>query len=93
MIYAYAALTITNPDSLVAYREKAGAALARYGGSVVSASKDLSILDGAPSLPDMAAILSFPDRNSALGWINDPDLADIHALRRGAGKSDVILLG
>lgn len=93
MIYAYAALTVTNPESLAAYREKADAALALYGGSVVSASKDLSALDGAPSLPDMAAILSFPDRESALGWINDPELADVHALRRGAGGSDAILLG
>ena len=93
MIYAYVALTITNPKSLAAYREKAGAALAIYGGSVVSATKEPMVLDGAPTLPDMAVILSFPDRDAALGWINDPDLADVHALRRGAGGSDAILLG
>lgn len=93
MIYAYVALTITNPDSLAAYREKAGAALAKYDGTVVSASKETTVLEGTPTLPDMAAILSFPDRDSALGWINDPELADVHALRRGAGRSDTILLG
>ena len=93
MTYAYIALTITNPDSLAAYRVKAAEALATHGGSVVSASKDLIALEGAPSLPDMAAILSFPDRAAAEAWINDPALADVHALRRGAGQSDIILLG
>ena len=93
MIYAYAQLTITNPDSFAAYREQAGAALARHGGEVVQGSSDLTALDGKPDLPNIAAILAFKDRDSALGWINDPELADVHALRHGAGKSDIVLLG
>ncbi|SEL55871.1 Uncharacterized conserved protein, DUF1330 family [Roseovarius azorensis] len=93
MTYAYVALTIANPESLAAYRARAAEALAAHGGSVVSASRDLVALEGAPTLPDMAAILSFPDRAAAEAWINDPAFADIHALRRGAGQSDIILLG
>ncbi len=93
MIYAIARLTVTNPDSLAAYRDKAGAALARHGGAVAAASKDMEILEGKPDLPDITAILTFPDRAAAQAWINDPDLKDIHALRRGAGGSDIYLLG
>ncbi|PSL18329.1 DUF1330 domain-containing protein [Shimia abyssi] len=93
MIYAYAKLTVSNPDSLAQYRDKAGAALQRHGGQVVQASAEATALDGAPDLPDVAAILSFPDRDSALAWINDPAIADVHALRRGAGASDIVLLG
>ena len=93
MIYAIVELTITNPDSLAAYREKAGEALGRYGGTVVQAAKELTVLEGTPEVPNMIALLSFPDRDSALGWANDPDLAEVHALRRGAGKSDIVLLG
>ena len=93
MVYAYAKLTVTNPESLAAYRDKAGPALARYGGKVEQASKETIALDGAPDLPDVAAILSFPDRASAEGWINDPNLADVHDLRRNAGGSDIVLLG
>ncbi len=92
MIYAYAKLTVTNPDALAEYREKAGPALARHGGTVAQASGAALVIDGTPTAPDVAAILSFPDKDSALGWINDPDLADIHALRRAAGGSDIILL-
>lgn len=93
MIYAYVALKITNPDMLAAYREKADEALAAHGGIVVAAKKDLVALEGTPTLPDMAAILSFPDRAAAEAWINDPALAGIHALRRGVGQSDITLLG
>lgn len=93
MIYAYAKLTVTNPDALNAYREKAAEALARHGGKVESASKDFTVLDGNPEQPDTAALLSFPDRDAALAWANDPDLANVHALRRSAGGSDILLLG
>ena len=93
MIYAYAKLTVTNPSALDAYREKAGEALARHGGKVETASGQLTPLDGSPDIPDVAALLSFPDRESALAWANDPDLTDIHALRRSAGGSDIVLLG
>lgn len=92
MIYAYAKLTVTNPEALANYRDQAGAALARHGGAVVQGSGAALAIDGTPDMPDVAAILSFPDKDSALGWINDPELADLHALRRSAGGSDIVLL-
>ncbi len=93
MIYAYAKLTVTNPSALAEYRDVAGAALAKHGGKVEGASKEFTALDGAPDTPDVAALLSFPDKASAVAWAKDPDLADVHALRRSAGASDIFLLG
>ncbi|MEM8631204.1 MAG: DUF1330 domain-containing protein [Pseudomonadota bacterium] len=93
MIYAYAKLTVTNPAALEEYRALAGPALARHGGKVETASAELTAIDGAPDTPDVAALLSFPDKQSALNWIADPDLKDTHALRRSAGASDILLLG
>lgn len=93
MIYAFAKLTVTNPEALETYRDVAGEALARHGGKVESASKDFTVLDGTPEAPDVAALLSFPDRDSALAWARDPALEDVHALRRSAGGSDILLLG
>jgi len=92
MIYAYAKLTVKNPEKLAAYREVAGEALARHGGKVEAASAETTQLDGSPELPDVAALLSFPDKASALNWINDPELVDVHALRRDAGASEIVLL-
>ncbi len=93
MIYAYASLTITNPAALAEYREKAGAALALHGGKIEAATADARAIDGNPVVPDAAALLSFPDKDAALAWVNDPSLADLHALRRSAGASDIVLLG
>jgi len=93
MIYAYAKLTVTNPDALIKYRDVAGAALAKHGGKVEGAAQEFTVLDGAPEIPNAAALLSFPDKTAALAWVNDPELADVHALRRDAGGSDILLLG
>ena len=93
MTYAIAHLTITDLDKFAAYRDVAGEALAKHGGAVAGASRDLTAIDGAPALHDTVAVLTFPDTESAQNWINDPTLADIHALRRGAGQSDIVVLG
>jgi len=93
MIYAYVNMNITNPESLGQYREVAGAALQKHGGAVLAAGKDNMTIEGAHKAPDMAAILSFPDRAAAMAWINDPELAPVHALRRGAGDVSIILIG
>jgi uncharacterized protein (DUF1330 family) len=93
MIYAYAKITVTNPDALVKYRDVAGAALEKHGGKVVSAAREFTVLDGTPDMPDVVALLSFPNKDAALAWANDPELEDVHALRRSAGGSDIHLLG
>lgn len=93
MVHAYVQLTIDNPAKFEAYRAKAGEALAKYGAEVLQSSRDLSALDGAPRLAQVGVILAFRDTATALGWINDPDLAETHQLRREAGRCDITLLG
>lgn len=93
MIYAIAHLTVTNKDAMTQYRDVAGEALAKHGGKVEAATGEFTVLDGNPTAPNVAALLSFPDKDAALGWANDPELTDVHALRRSAGTSDILLLG
>ncbi len=93
MIYAIFTATITRPEAVAAYRDKAGPALAKHGGKVEQATATPSALDGNPTIPDIAAVLSFPDRAAAQAWIDDPDLTDVHALRRGCGQTEILLLG
>lgn len=93
MIYAFAKISVSNPQALAEYRDVAGAALAKHGGKVECGSADFTVLDGSPDMPDVAAVLSFPDKQSAQAWATDPDLEDVHGLRRSIGGSDIILLG
>ncbi len=90
--HAIVALQITEPESLAAYRDKAADALAKHGGAVLQASRELELIEGDADLPDICAILAFPDRDAALAWINDPALQDVHALRRGSGRTVITLL-
>ena len=90
--HAYVTLNVSNPEKLAAYREKAAAALAKHGGSVLQASPDPMLLEGDTTLPQMAVVLGFPDRDSAIAWRNDPDLADVHALRMESGETTIVLL-
>lgn len=92
MVYAIFKATITNPDALARYREHAAAALEKHGGKVAQASTSPEALDGHPELPQMIAALSFPDAEAARAWINDPDLAEVHDLRRNAGETEIVLL-
>lgn len=93
MTYAIILMTISNPESLAAYREKAGDALKKHGGTLAAAAPSPTILEGDIAQPDMAGVLEFPDREAALAWINDPELTETHALRNGAGKSNIVLVG
>lgn len=93
MIYATVHVTITNTDSFTAYKELAGPALAKYGGAPVAVSRDAMVLEGEMDAPSVAVVLTFPDKDQALGWINDPELQSVHALRQGAGTSNIVLLG
>ncbi|WP_158965234.1 DUF1330 domain-containing protein [Chachezhania sediminis] len=92
MIYAIFRATITNPDSMARYREVAGPVLEKHGGRVEKMSREAEALDGTPDIPSMIAVMSFPDAEAARAWIADPDHADVHALRRGAGRTDITLL-
>jgi uncharacterized protein (DUF1330 family) len=93
MIYATVHLTVTNPETFATYAQKAGPALEKWGAKPVAMSTEPTRLDGEGPLPGRVVLLSFPDREAALGWINDPALAEVHALRRASGEISTILIG
>lgn len=92
MTYAYVTLDISNPESLAKYRDNAQGALDAHGGTVVAVSKDARALEGEPALPEIAVILGFPDVQSATNWMEDESFSEVHAMRRGAGKTTITLL-
>ena len=93
MIYAYVNMNISHPENLAKYREHASSALAKHGGAVLVAGKNNKVVEGSATAPDMAAVLSFPDEDSAHSWISDPELADVHELRENSGDVSIILIG
>ena len=93
MVYAYVNMNISHPENLAKYREHAGSALAKHGGTVFVAGKDNQIIEGSASLPDMAAVLCFPDKEAVYSWINDPEIAEVHEMRKSSGDVSIVLIG
>lgn len=91
-VQALAMIAVTDKTTLGAYREKAAEALAKHGGSVVAADPEPLVLEAANDAPNIVALLSFPSADAAKAWREDPDLADIHALRNKGGKSTIVVL-
>ncbi len=91
MVYLYIQLKITNPDVFAQYKEVAAAALKTHGCEIVLIGRDNQILDGNWAVPDAAVILRFPDKAAAQAWMDDPDLAETHALRRKSGDLSIVL--
>lgn len=93
MIYAVVQVTVTDPQTFAAYAEQAGPGLAKWGAKAEAVSATPTCLDGDVQLPGRVVLLSFPDREAATGWINDPELAHIHGLRRNATRGGITLIG
>ena len=90
--YAIVHLNIDDPARMAEYRDKAGGAFTSHGARPVHASPDVRLLEGPAAKPGLIAILSFPDRDAALAWHQDPDLQEIHALRRDVGDCSIFLI-
>ncbi|WP_428643190.1 DUF1330 domain-containing protein [Roseibium sp.] len=91
-VQALAMITVTDRETLGAYRERAAEALAKHGGSVIAADPEPMVLEAANDVPNIVALLSFPDTDAARAWREDPALAEVHALRNRGGKSTIVVL-
>jgi len=90
--YALVTITLTDKDAFAHYRSLAGPAMAKHQASPIAVSSEAQVIEGEGPAPDVTVILEFPDRDHALGWINDPDIANVHAARNASGTSHIILM-
>lgn len=92
MAYVYVNLVLEDPDTMAAYREKAGAALQKHGAKVLVSTPSQTVIEGERDATGIGVILEFESPDAAKAWIDDPALKDTHALRQSAGKSAITLL-
>ncbi|HIC80101.1 MAG TPA: DUF1330 domain-containing protein [Kiloniellaceae bacterium] len=90
--YAVAYLNVRDPETFGRYREQAGEALAKHGGRVAVAVPKPIRLEGAMETPGTMVLLEFDSLEGAERWHADPDLADIHDLRRKGAEISIFVL-
>ncbi len=90
--YAIVTITLEDRDTFARYRSMAGPAMARHSAEPLAVSPEAQVIEGEGPAPDVTVILTFPDRDHAMAWINDPEIAEVHRLRRASGASRIILM-
>jgi uncharacterized protein (DUF1330 family) len=73
-----------NEAAFAEYRKSAASAIAKHGGSLIKPTSQPLKLDGTGETPAFITLLSFPSKEAAELWRNDPELIELHA-QRNAG--------
>ena len=89
--YVTVQLEIIDPETFDAYRKVGGPAVAKHGGKALSAG-NATVLYEAGTGTAPSVLLEFPDAAAVRAWLDDPELADAHALRNRGAKATVTLL-
>jgi uncharacterized protein (DUF1330 family) len=85
-------LNVTDPTMFDAYHQKAREALAKHGGAVAQASRDAVQKIGAGKLAQIIVVVAFPSKDAAMGWLEDPELQEVHKLRNESCEQTLIVL-
>lgn len=89
--YALITLNVTDPEGLKTYVAQAGAAVAKHGGKALAGGPGTQVLR-APVTPVQGVILEFPSAAAVTDWLDDPELASVHALRDTAATTTIVSL-
>ncbi len=88
--YVLAQLEVHDFETFKEYQTLADCAEAKHGGAAIAGGADSVTIEGG--IQGVSVLLKFPDREAAMAWFNDPELAATHALRNKASKSTITLL-
>ena len=84
--------SLKNAEKMGEYRNVAADALAKHGGKIVVPPTKPERIEGDDPAPQAIVLLSFPSAAAARAWRDDPNLAQIHALRHAGADISFFLL-
>ena len=89
--FIVAKLTITDEDTYGTYRAGFGAVFQEFGGEIVAASGDPTVLEGNWDATT-TVIIRFESRTEALAWYNSDGYQELVRIRQLASSGDFILI-
>lgn len=90
--YVVVQLTPKDPALLERYFAVGRAAIEKHGGTAIAGGPDRKVLEDNGAGDPASVVLTFPSGEAAEAWINDPDLAEVHDLRRTGANTTITLL-
>ncbi|MGH1480672.1 MAG: DUF1330 domain-containing protein [Geminicoccales bacterium] len=89
--YAIVTLVVKDPAKLSEYQAVGGPAVAKHGGKAIAGGAKTQALQ-QPHGPTMGVVLIFPSEGHISAWLEDPELAEVHALRNAAADVTVLAM-
>lgn len=90
--YVIAEVKVTDEAWVPDYAARVHDIAARHGARYLSRSGNIETLEGTPTDETLIALLQFPDRDSALAFVNDPDYAPYRKARQDGSVSHMRLI-
>lgn len=84
-------ISVTNPDKFKGYSDRAPAAIAKFGGKMLSRGGQLTNLEGAPP-PGRIAIIEFKDVATAKACYDSPEYQEAKRHREGAATAQFFII-
>ena len=89
--YALVTMVVKDADKLSQYLAVGGPAVAKHSGKPVAGGPNAMALQ-EPHGPTRGVVLAFPSPENVTQWLEDPELADVHALRDAAADVTILSL-
>ena len=89
--YMLAKLTITDQDTYGKYRAGFGGIFQQYGGEILAASGEPTVLEGEWEAT-ITVLIRFDSRNEALEWYNSDGYQELVRIRQAASTGEFILM-
>ncbi|MEP1208692.1 MAG: DUF1330 domain-containing protein [Rhizobiaceae bacterium] len=82
-------VNVDDPEGYEKYKAEVPALIAKHGGEYLVRGGEFEVLEGDWE-PTRLVVFSFPDRQAIHEFINDPEYADLKALRQRIASSSVV---
>ena len=89
--YMLAKLTITDQETYGNYRAGFGDVFQEYGGEILAASAEPTVLEGEWEAT-ITVLIRFDSRNEALEWYNSDGYQELVRIRQSASTGEFILM-
>lgn len=89
--YALVTLVVKDNEKLTEYYAVGGPAVAKHLGKPIAGGPDTAALQ-QPHGPTRGVVLQFPSADHITRWLEDPELAEVHALRDAAADVTILSL-
>lgn len=89
--YALVTLVVKDQAKLADYLKVGGPAVMKHEGKAIAGGPQAQALQ-TPHGETKGVVLEFPSADHITAWLDDPELADVHALRNEAADTTILSL-